>query len=171
MSIFEAIRKRRAIRDYQDKMISDEHLDIILEAARLSPSSKNSQPVRYVVIKDKNTLEKLASLTHSGSHLPNAPVGIAVFTKDAKMPEVDATRAIQNMVMVAWELGIGTCWITNYNGDMSMRTLNIPTNGRYQFITCMPFGYIKEGDTASGSKKRLERSEIVSYEKYDQIEQ
>lgn len=170
MKVFEAIRKRRAIREFKPDMLSDHDLDQILEAARLAPSSKNSQPTRYVVIKNKETLEKLSKLTHSGSHLPRAPVGIAVFTVDAKMPEVDATRAIQNMVLAAWELGVGTCWITNFTGDLAKKLLGIPQSGRYKFITCMPFGYVKENDTPSGKKQRLSREKLFFHEKYQENE-
>jgi nitroreductase len=165
LDTFTCIRTRREIRDYLDKPISDEHLLKILEAGRVAPSSKNSQPWQFVVIKNKETLGKFASLTPTGSHIARAPLAIAVLMDGAKLPEIDGARAIQNMVLEAWDLGIGACWVTNFYEDAVKDVLGAPQ--RMKMVTVMPFGYPKEPKTTR-KKVRKTLQEIVSYEKLGQ---
>jgi nitroreductase len=165
LDTFTCIRTRREIRDYLDKPISDEHLLKILEAGRVAPSSKNSQPWQFVVIKNKATLTKIASLTPTGSHIAKAPLAIAVLMDGAKLPEIDGARAIQNMALQAWDLGIGACWVTNFYEDAVKDILGAPQ--RMKMVTVIPFGYPKEPKTTR-KKVRKALQEIVSCEKLGQ---
>jgi nitroreductase len=135
---------------------------MILEAGRLAPSSKNSQPWHFVVIKNKETLGRIASLTPTGAHLAEAPLAIAVLMDGAKLPEIDGARAIQNMVLEAWDLGIGACWITNFYDDAVKDILGAPQ--RMKLISVIPFGYPKEPKT-NRKKIRKPLEEVVSNEK------
>jgi len=162
LDTFTAIRTRREIREFLDKPIPEESLRKILEAGRLAPSSKNSQPWQFVVIRNKETLNKIASLTPTGSHIAKAPLAIATLMDGAKLPEIDGTRAIQSMVLAAWDLGIGTCWVTNFYEDAVKDILGAPQ--RMKLVTVMPFGYPKEPKT-NRPKIRKPLEEIVSYEK------
>lgn len=163
METLTCIRTRREIRDYLEKAIPDDALLKILEAGRLAPSSKNSQPWHFMVIRNKETLRKISELTPTGAHLAKAPLAIAVLMDQAKLPEVDGTRAIQNMVMAAWDFGIGACWITNFYDDGVKDILGVPQ--RMKLVTVMPFGYPTEPKT-SRKKIRKELDEIVHYEKF-----
>lgn len=90
-------------------------------------------------------------------------MAIAVATIGAKMPHVDATRAIQNMVLAAWDLGLGTCWIANFDEEAVKEVLNLPREA--VFITAMPFGYPTSASAGSGKKrKRLE--EVAHWERF-----
>jgi len=92
-----------------------------------------------------------------------APLAIAVLMDGAKLPEVDGARAIQNMVLAAWELGIGSCWITNFYEDGVKDLLGAPQ--RMKLVSVIPFGYPKEPKTSLKKvRKRLE--EIVSQDKF-----
>jgi nitroreductase len=163
LDTFTCIRTRREIRDYlDDKSVSDEDLLKILEAGRVAPSSKNSQPWQFVVVKNKETLTKIASLTPTGSHIAKAPLAIAVLMDGAKLPEIDGARAIQNMVLEAWDMGIGACWVTNFYEDAVKDILGAPQ--RMKMVTVIPFGYPKEARTTR-KKMRKALEEIVSYEK------
>jgi nitroreductase len=165
LDTFTCIRTRREIRDYLDKPISDEHLLKILEAGRVAPSSKNSQPWQFVVIENRETLSKIAALTPTGSHIAKAPLAIALLMDGAKLPEIDGARAMQNMVLAAWDLGIGACWVTNFYEDGVKDVLGAPQ--RMKMVTVMPFGYAKEPKTTR-KKARKALREIVSYEKLGQ---
>lgn len=133
-----------------------------MEAGRLAPSSKNSQPWHFVVIRNKETLGRIASLTPTGDHIGKAPLAIAVLMDGAKLPEVDGARAIQNMVLEAWDLGIGACWITNFYEDGVKDILGAPQ--RMKLVSVIPFGYPKEPKTRR-RKIRKSLEEIVSQEK------
>jgi nitroreductase len=162
LDTFTCIRTRREIREYLDKPIADESLVKILEAGRRAPSSKNSQPWHFVVIRNKETLGRIASLTPTGAHIAKAPLAIAVLMDGAKLPEVDGARAIQNMVLEAWDLGIGACWVTNFYEDGVKDILGAPQ--RMKLVSVIPFGYPKELKTTR-KKIRKTLEETVSYEK------
>jgi nitroreductase len=162
---FTCVRTRREVRDYLDKPIPDESLQVILEAGRLAPSSKNSQPWHFIVVRDRETLKKLSELTPTGAHISRAPLAIAVLMDAAKLPEIDGARAVQNMVLAAWELGIGSCWVTNFYEDGVKDLLGAPQP--MKLVTVMPFGYPTELKTKR-KKVRKSLDEIVHYERFAQ---
>ena len=163
MDTLTCIRTRREVRDYLDKPIEDQSLQRILEAGRLAPSSKNSQPWHFVVIRDRSTLERISQLTPTGQHIARAAFAIAILMDGAKLPEIDGARAMQNMVLAAWDLGIGSCWVTNFYDDGVKELLRAPQ--RMKLVTVMPFGYPAEPKTKR-RKVRKPLAEIVHYEKF-----
>jgi nitroreductase len=163
LETFTCIRTRREIREYLDKPIAAKYLLRILEAGRIAPSSKNSQPWHFVVIKDRQTLSKIASLTPTGAHIGKASLAIAVLMDGAKLPEVDGARAIQSMILEAWDLGIGACWVTNFYDDAVKDILGAPQ--RMKLVSVIPFGYPREARTKR-KKIRKPLEEIASLEKF-----
>lgn len=166
MDTLRCIRERVAVRVFKDEPVPRPVLSGVLEAGRWAPSSKNSQPWHFVVVRDKLTLRKLAALTPTGRFLAEAPLAIAVAMQGAKMPHADAARAIQNMVLAAWDFGLGTCWIGNFDEKGVKELLNLPEEA--VFITAMPFGYPRAG--ALRGKRRKPQREIVHWEKFGQRE-
>jgi nitroreductase len=164
LDAFTCIRTRREIRDYLDEPIPQECVEQILEAGRLAPSSKNSQPWHFIVIRDKVTLRKVSDLTPTGKHIAQASLAIAIVMDGAKLPEIDGARATQNMVLAAWSMGIGSCWVTNFYDDGVKELLGVPQ--RMKLVTVMPFGYPTEPKTKR-KKVRKPLSEIVRYEKFE----
>ncbi len=159
-----AIRQRKAIRRFKPDPIPDEILYKILEAGRLSPSSKNSQPWHFIIVKDRKKLSELSRMTYTGDFLATAPLAIAVILENAKL-ETDGARAIQNMTLVAWKYGIGTVWITNF-WDKAKQVLGVPMTGNFKLLTVMPFGFIPESEKPKGKKKRKPLHEIVHFEAF-----
>lgn len=164
MDTLTCIRTRREIRNYLNKSIPDEDLLKILEAGRLAPSSKNSQPWHFVVIRNKEILRKISELTPTGAHLSKAPLAIAVLMDNAKLPEIDGARSVQNMVLAAWDLGIGSCWITNFYEDGVKDILGAPQ--RMKLVSVIPFGYPTEPKT-NRKKIRKPLEELVHYESFE----
>jgi nitroreductase len=157
------IRTRREIRDYREQPVTDQELQVILEAGRFAPSSKNSQPWHFIVIRDRDTLKKVSELTPTGAHIAKASLAIALLMDGAKLPEIDGARAMQNMVLAAWDLGIGSCWVTNFYEDGVKDLLGVPQ--RMKLVTVMPFGYPTKPRT-NRKKVRKRLDEIVHYEKF-----
>ena len=83
MNVSEAIRKRRSIRKFKPDPIPEEKIRLLLESARLAPSGTNTQPWRFVVIKDNDTKKKLQEAAHNQRHIGRAPV-IIVCCADLK---------------------------------------------------------------------------------------
>ncbi len=77
MDVCEAIGKRRSIRKFKPDPIPEEKIRLLLESARLAPSGTNTQPWRFIVVKDDNTKKKLQEAAHNQRHVRRAPVVIA----------------------------------------------------------------------------------------------
>ena len=165
MDAFRCIRTKRELRDYEDRLIPEEVILRILEAGRLAPSSKNSQPWHFVVVQDKSTLKALSQTTPTGAHIERAPMAIALLMENAKLPEIDGTRAMQNMILAAWEQGVASCWITNFDETQVKRILSTPEHLR--LITVVPFGYAKEKRTFR-KKIRKPLNDIAHFERFGQ---
>jgi nitroreductase len=165
MDTFTCIRLKRELRDYEERDIPNGVIMQILEAGRLAQSSKNSQPWHFIVVRNKQTLNALSETTPTGAHIAKAPLAIALFMENAKMPEVDGARAMQNMMLAAWELGVASCWITNFEKTTVRKLLAAPDH--LALVTVVPFGYPKE-KPANRKKIRKRLEEIVHYEKFQQ---
>lgn len=162
MNIFEAINKRRSVRAYQDKEISDNDLNKILEAARMAPTSFNAQNFKLIIIKDAKKKTDLASLSRS-PFIAKAPLILVALSvnKENKYAPLDVAIVLNHIMLSAWDLGIGTVFIGAYHNDEIRKFLGAPETS--EMIALMPLGYPADKEIP---KKRRELNELVSYEKY-----
>lgn len=168
------INKRRSIRRYQEKPVEKEKIDQLLEAALRSPSSRGLNPWEFIVVTDKNKLEKLAAANpHGASFLKNAPLGIVVCADPAKCDVwiEDASIASIFIHLTAESMGLGSCWIQirkrMYNKTETSQTrigkiLNIPEN--YAIESIVAIGYPAETKPPHG-KEELQY-EKIHYDQY-----
>ncbi|MHA2406460.1 MAG: nitroreductase family protein [Candidatus Hermodarchaeia archaeon] len=145
MNVIEAIRTRRSIRQYQSHPIPDEDLKRILEAAQLAPSAGNKQPWKFIVVRDTVTKAKLAESSRNQQWIADADVVIVAIAMDKNDPSIykkwverDVMTAVEHMVLAAWELGYGTCWIGAVNQDYTKKLLAIPE--AMTVINLLPIG-------------------------------
>ena len=108
MEVYRCIRTRLAIKSFIPDSIPEPAVKKILRAARWAPSQRNRQPWHLIVIRDRQTLKQISSLTSSGTYIAEAPLAIAIVMENARMPQFEAGRLIENMLLVAWSEGIGT---------------------------------------------------------------
>lgn len=172
------IRTRRSIRKYIDKPVEDEKLMQILESARLAPSGNNTQPWNFVIVKSKETREKLAKASHNQRWMMSAPVFIVcvgdirsrigeeeiVLNEDSPESELkliirDTSIAIEHIVLEAESLGLGTCWVAWFTQNDIRPILNIPEDKYISAI--IPLGY---PDETPNPRPRKRLDEIVHYE-------
>ena len=141
MDVYECLRGRRTVRRFKPVPVPETPITKILKAARWAPSSRNQQPWHLVVIRNKETLAKIGRIAGTGTFIAEAPVAIAVAMDDADAPELDAGRALQQMEIMAWSEGLGTCFVTLTADEREKITelLGIPSG--MDLITVMPFGY------------------------------
>jgi nitroreductase len=146
MSLIDNILTRRSIRRYETKDIPEEVLRQILEAGRQAPSAVNKQPIRFVIVKDRDLLKNLCDnvITRFVKTAPVAVVGCADVKSllTGKWAVVDATIAMQNMVIAAWTLGVGSCWIGACNEEKVKEMLKIPD--KWKVVALITFGYPAE---------------------------
>jgi nitroreductase len=177
--VFEIIKERYSVRKYADKPIEEEKLNLILEAARLAPSASNSQPWHFYVVKDKEKINALSQKMPLGTNLvlnsfiAQAPVvivatagpgslltRIASYIVNKKWYYIDVAIALEHMVLTAWELGIGSCWIGWFDEKKIKKLLDIPKEE--EVIDMLTLGYPKEGRLPF-PKHRNKIEEIVKY--------
>jgi nitroreductase len=170
MDVFTAINQRSSVRAYKGTPVEEDKLNKILEAARLSPSSSNRQEWKFIVVKNKDTRKKLANAAFGQSFIGEAPVVIVACGTDSKSimacgqptHSVDVSIACAFMILQAYELGLGTCWIGAFKEDETKRILNIPEHVRVVAMT--PVGYPSQPPT---QKSRKGLDQIVCFEKYE----
>jgi nitroreductase len=147
-----------AIRSYTDRPVSQESIRRILEAARLTASSRNTQEWDFVVVQDRETLQRLAQLARTGGYIGGAALMIAVVVPEQTIGYADGARAIQDMMLVAWEEGIGSNWVGNANTDEIKALLGVPQD---QYVLALvPFGY-PDRTVGAGRKNRKPLSEVA----------
>ncbi|MFX1388668.1 MAG: nitroreductase family protein, partial [Promethearchaeota archaeon] len=158
----EFLKGRRSIRSFQNRQIKENELDMILEAGRWTPSASHRQPWEFIVIKKKTILEQLSKSAFYGKFINEAPLVIAIVGKIKTSPKwyiVDTTLVSMSMMLMAWSLGIGTCWIGSMNREKAKEILGLGKNDH--LLTILPFGYIKGGIPEPKPRKAIEK--IVKY--------
>jgi nitroreductase len=170
MDVFTAISQRSSVRAYKDTVVEEDKLKKILEAARLSPSSSNRQEWKFIVVKNKETRKKLANAAFGQSFIGEAPVVIIACGTESKSimacgqpaHTVDVSIACAYMILQAYELGLGTCWIGAFKEEEVKKILKIPEHVRVVAMT--PLGY---PDQLPSQKFRKGFDQIVCFEKYE----
>lgn len=175
--VIETIKNRRSVRKYQDKQIKDEKLEKILEAAIYAPTGHYDQPWYFTIIQNKDMINEIndgAKKVMKGMDVEwmaqmaraenfhifhRAPTVIIVSArKDATTPMADCSAAVQNMLLAAESMDIGSCWIGfakfHFLNDENMRRFDIPDG--YEVYFGVSLGYkVKE------NPKALERNKNV----------
>jgi len=163
VDVFEAIRTLLAVRRYQDRPIPDDVVRRVLEAGRLTASAANKQPWHFVVVQDPEMLRQLASVARSGPYIAGAPLAIVIVVDQTPYAVSDASRAIQDMLLAAWDEGVGGNWV-GFGGLEGVKPLlGIPDDR--DILAILPFGY--PADTVGqGKKERKPLAEIAHRERW-----
>jgi nitroreductase len=173
MDVSEAIRNRCSVRQFKPEAIPDDVLLKIIEAAKWAPSPFNTQPWEFIIIKEKETLEAISRFARYSGYLANVPMAIAVLVPPINSkfswiesigePRYAAAIAVQNMMLAAWELGIGTCWVS-IERDKVGRLLGVPET--HFVLTVVPIGYPETASHKHDEKFRKKTEEIIFHERY-----
>ena len=169
MDVAVAIKGRRSVRSYKDLEIENDKIEKILEAGRLSPSANNRQEWKFIVVKDTEMKMKLARAAMNQSFIGQAPVVLVACATESKAVmtcghptyAVDVSIAFAYMLLQAYELGLGTCWIGAFSEDEVKSILGVPKDVRV--VALSPLGY-PATDTVARSRKSL--AEITCFEAY-----
>ena len=160
---YTAIVTKRDTRAYDPRPIPEETVRRILQAGRMTGSSKNSQPCRFVVLRDPERRKAIAACGDFAQHVPHAPLVIAVVLTPGG-GAFDAGRAAQNMMVAAWAEGITSCPTSMHDAACAERTLGLPPEHRVAIL--LPMGYPAEGAEGRPSRPRLPLEEFVHWERW-----
>jgi len=138
MTVSELIRTKRATRQFSQQQVSEEDLSTILNAGRLAPSSENKQPWTFLVIRDRETLQRLAACGEYAAHLLDAAFAIALVATSAD-DAFDLGQAAAYLQLAAWELGIGSCVLMMDVTEKAKTVLHIPADLHFDLV--IDFGY------------------------------
>jgi len=179
MNFDKLVLQRESVRKYTDKEIAREDLVKCVEAARLTPSAHNSQPWTFIVVDDKELVDKVADQTFNSivkfnKFVKTAKVIVAVVIEkshfamvgsnksDEDYNFIDIGSATEHFCLQAAELGIGTCILGYFNEDNVKELLNVPSNKRVGLLISVgysPFETARE-------KKRKSIDEICKFNSY-----
>ncbi len=159
MSFQELIRKRYSVRAYDPRPVEEEKLARVLEAVCLAPTACNLQPFRIIVVPTKGREEGLRRIYGRGWFV-QAPLVLAVCALPAESwvrkcdgwnsAEVDATIAMDHLILAASEEGLGTCWIAAFDPAAAREVLGLPAD--VVPVAFTPLGY--PADSLSPKKRR-----------------
>jgi nitroreductase len=168
MKTWTAIDSVRVVRHFADRPLEPAHLRRILDAGRRTGSSKNRQEWTFIVVRDRTRLMELSKVGPYAGHLAGAAVAIALVAPD-RLDRWDLGRAAQDMVLAAWELGIGSVPATVYEPQLVTRILALPADQDCRYL--LSFGYPADASVLTrpnrpGGRKPL--TEVVFDEQWGQ---
>ena len=162
MSVFEVIEKRRSCRRFTPQPVDKNDLFVMIQAARLAPQAANIQPIRYAIVHQPQLLEPMFSCTKWAGYLADyappagyRPTGYIVILLDdalkGRYSDTDAGAAVENMLLVATEKGLGTCWLGAVDRDRIRKLLGIPEG--FSIHSVVAVGYPAQAQYPSWEEK------------------
>ena len=162
MDLSEAIKGRRSVRTFRPDEVSEKDVGRLIEAAVSAPSAGNIQPWELVVVRKPGIRRKLVEAAYGQLFIEEAPVVIVVCANEDRSSQryglrgktlfclQDTAAATQNMLLTAYSLGLGTCWVGAFKEDEVREALKIPMGIRP--VAIVPVGY--PSISASARRKR-----------------
>ena len=169
MDTYQTILSIRSVRQFDlSRPIEEAALHRILQAGRMSGSSKDSQPWWFIVIRDRDRLHAVAQTGDYAQHVAGAAFAVAiVFDPQFYRGEFDSGRTAQNMMLAAWNDGIGSCIASMHREDECKAVLGVPPEYRLQHI--ISFGFplpVEQTIPAAPQRRRRPLEEIVMQERW-----
>ncbi len=173
MDLFEIIKNRRSIRRYLSEEIPLDDIKTLIEAARWAPSAGNLQHWEFVIVRDSVLKEKIAEAVYGQYWMTEAPVLIVACADVSRAASVygergeklyciqDVAAAIQNILLMAYSMSYGSCWVGAFDEREVSEILSLPRNIR-------PLAIISIGKPAEKPSPRWRRpiEEIIHYEQW-----
>jgi len=173
MDVLEAIRGRRSIRAFKSKKVTQETVEKLLDAARWAPSAGNIQPWEFIVVRKPEIKRALAEAALDQTFIEEASVVIVVCANENRSFQgygmrgktlyclQDTAASIQNILLTAYSLGLGTCWVGAFSEEEAREILKIPQGVRP--VAIIPVGYPAE---TPPPRNRRPISQMFHYETF-----
>lgn len=172
MELKEILVKRKSIRKYKSKKITDNKVSLLLGAAMLAPSAGNIQNCRFIIVDDKNKKDDIAKACMNQTWMAEAPIHIIICSDNSDLKSFfgkyyknyslqNSSAAMENILLKATELKLGSCWVSAFSESNVKRILQIPDEIEVHGIITV--GYPNEKPLRK-LKSRLKN--IVFFNKY-----
>ena len=168
MNVLEAIRTKRATRQFAGRSTPDEQIRTVVDAGRRAQSSKNTQPWHFIVVRERAMLQALSEVGPYAGHLAGAAFGVALASPDPAgrwSIAFDLGQAAAYMQLAAWELGIGSCIGSMYDPAKARELLGVPDELTVQVT--LSFGFPAAAPAARpkpGGRRPL--GEVIHWDKW-----
>lgn len=164
MDALEALKTRRAVREYEKKPVPREILQDVVDCARLAASARNVQPWEFVVVTEPSRLQALAKATGvNGPFIADAAACVVVLCRDTKYYLEDGSAATQNLIVAARAHGLGSCWVAGDKkpyAEEVRRLVGAPEG--FKLIALVPLGWPAE----QPQPKKRPLSEVLHWESF-----
>ena len=171
LDVFEAIEKRHSVRNYDaTRDVAPELVEELLRCACLAPTAGNVQPWRFYVVRDPGVKQALARAALGQACVAEAPLAIVVCAdleahaasygkRGVELYSIqDTAAAVENMLLTATSLGLGTCWVGAFREEEAARALGLEGNVRP--LAIVPVGYpVRSG----GQPRKLDHKRLTTY--------
>ena len=173
MDVLEAIEGRRSIRAFKSEDVPLEIVEKLIDAAKWAPSAGNIQPWEFIIVRKPEIKRRLVEAALGQTFIEEAPVIIVVCANENRSSQgygvrgktlyciQDTAAAIQNILLTAYSLGLGTCWIGAFREEEARKILEIPYGIRP--VAIIPVGYPAE---TPPPRSRRPINQIVHYETF-----
>ena len=173
LDVLSAIRERRSTRNFLDREVTESEIRKIIECGTLAPSAGDLQPWEFVVVRDQRRKGALAQAAYDQDFIAEAPVVIVVLANQARSAVVygrrgselyaiqDTAAAIQNMLLAAWDMGLGSCWVGAF--DEGAVSEIVGAGPRIKPVAIIPMGYASYLPQARPRRKIMEVIHKESY--------
>ena len=173
MDVLEIITNRRSIRTYKKQELTQATIEKLLEAARWAPSAGNVQPWEFVVVGSQEMKQQLSAAAYGQKDIEEASIVLVVCADEKRAEDSyglrgktlyciqDTAAAIQNILLEAHSLGLGSCWIGAFKEDEIKKVINAPPH--IKPVALIPIGYPNESPPP---RDRRPVSEIMHKERF-----
>lgn len=158
MEVYEAVHTVLAVRAFQEKPVPANIVAQIIDAGRLTASSMNRQPWQFILVDERDTLQKLGAIARTGPYIAQAALAIVVVVEKTEFAVSDASRAIQSMILTAWSEGVGSNWVGFMGLEGVNNLLGIPPDRAV--LAILPMGY-PSTVIGKGKKNRKPLAEVA----------
>lgn len=162
METLEAIRTKRAVRQYRDEPVPEDVLRQILDAGRLAQSSKNTQPWHFLVVRDRERLKALAECGRYAQHVAQSAFTVVILQKTDWA--FDIGQAAAYMQLAGWDLGVSSCLVYLHEAEKAHKLLNAPPELSIQIA--IAFGYAAQPPRPPDSSGRRTFEQVVHWERW-----
>ncbi len=180
MEFYDVIRTKRSVRKFKNDAIPEEVLNRVLDAARIAPSGHNTQPWRYVIVKDPDLRKRMVPACNNQEKVAEAPVLIVACGHKLSLDKgrkrniggyvgemsflLDMAIGFTYLTLAARVEGLGTCWIGAFNNTEVKKLVGVPE--RYEVAALTPIGYPADSNAFREPGPRKTMDEIVAVNKF-----
>lgn len=164
MDVWDAIRSKRAVRQFKDEPLPDEAVHRILDAGRRSQSSKNTQPWHFIAVRDRDRLQQLSKQGDYMAHVAGSALCVVILTVNPERTMFDVGQCAAYMQLAAQGIGVGSCIGSIYHPDEARQLLGFPDDLHARMVISFGYPAAEPRPPVKGGRRPFD--EVVHWERW-----